>query len=101
MSVQITLSQDAINDFCRRHGVKRLALFGSVVRDDFTSASDVDVLIDFLPETKVGYFTLLDLESELSGLMGGRRVEISTPESLSRYYRDRVNAQAVVQYERA
>jgi len=101
MTRNIDISKDRIADFCRRHQICRLALFGSVLRDDFGPESDVDVLVEFEPDTKVGFFKLYDLEQELSGLLGGRRVEMNTPRSLSKYFRDRVLSEAEALYGQA
>ena len=98
MSVKIDVPKDKIEDFCRRNHIRRLALFGSVLRDDFSPESDVDVLVEFEPAARVGLFKLHDLEQELSRLFGGRSAEINTPGSLSKYFRDEVLAEAEVQY---
>lgn len=84
-------------DFCRRHQVCRLALFGSVLRDDFGPDSDVDVLVDFAPEARAGLFEMVRMEAELEELIG-RKVDLRTPAELSRYFRDEVVAGAEVQY---
>ena len=101
MTKNIDISKDRIADFCRRHHIRRLALFGSVLRDDFGPESDVDVLVEFEPDTKVGFFRLDDLEQELSRLLDGRRVEMNTPRSLSKYFRDRVLSEAEALYGQA
>lgn len=101
MTKNIAIPKDRIADFCRRHHILRLALFGSVLRDDFGPESDIDVLVEFEPDAKVGFFKLYDLEEELSGILGGRRVEISTPKSLSKYFRDSVLADAEALYVQA
>jgi predicted nucleotidyltransferase len=91
------IPEDAVADFCRRHRVRRLSLFGSILRDDFQSDSDIDVLVEFRPDTRVGlrFFTR---ERELSKLLG-RKVDLHTPGFLSRYFRDEVLEEAVVQYD--
>jgi len=96
MALQV--SQDTIADFCQRHHIRRLALFGSVLRDDFGPESDVDVLVEFEPGARVGFFKLYDLEQELSQILGGHKVEINTPKSLSKYFRDQVLEEAEVQF---
>ena len=63
--VKVPVPREAVTEFCQRHRVRELALFGSVLRDDFTEQSDVDILIDFLPDTKVTFFHLADMENEL------------------------------------
>ena len=77
-----------------------MAIFGSALRDDFEQGSDVDVLVDFEPGRTPGFFKLFEMEEELSGLFGGRKVDMRTPEDLSRYFRDEVVAGAEVQYVR-
>ena len=101
MTKNIAISKDRVADFCRRHRIRRLALFGSVLRDDFGPESDVDVLVEFEPDATVGLFKLYDLEQELSRILGGRRVEINTPRCLSKYFRDAVVAEAETLYGQA
>jgi predicted nucleotidyltransferase len=97
----ILIVQSDIADFCRRHRIRKLSLFGSFLREDFGPESDVDVLVEFEPDTRVGLFKLYDLEQELSGLIGGRRIDINTPKSLSKHFRDEVLAEAEVLYGEA
>jgi len=94
----ITVSSDRIADFCRRHHIRKLAFFGSVLRKDFTADSDVDVLVEFDPEHVPGLFRLTGMELELSEILGGRKVDLNTPNCLSRYFRDQVAREAQVQY---
>ena len=96
MNENFFISEDKIADFCRRHHIRRLALFGSVLRDDFGPESDVDVLVEF-EEGHVPGFEFVSMEDELSGIVG-RKVDLHTPASLSRYFRDEVLAEAVEQY---
>ncbi len=100
MAVKILVNQDKIAEFCRRHSIRKLSLFGSVLRDDFNENSDVDVLVEFDSGAKVGLFKLAGLEIEL-GEMLDRKVDLNTPLCLSQYYRKEVLAKAKVQYERA
>lgn len=97
MELPIAIDRPRIIDFCRRHHVRWLALFGSVPRDDFSPESDVDVLVRFDPDHVPGLFALVGMEGELSEILG-RRVDLRTPEDLSRYFRDKVLSEAVVQY---
>ena len=99
MKPRIEIPREKIAEFCRQNQIRRLALFGSVLRDDFTPRSDVDVLVEFEPGTRVGlrFFTL---EEELSKLLG-RKVDLNTPGFLSKYFRDEVIAEAEVQYDAA
>jgi predicted nucleotidyltransferase len=94
----IKLRREEIADFCRRHHIKKLSLFGSVLRDDFHPMSDVDVLVEFDPEHTPGLFRLARIERELSALLGNRKVDLRTPQDLSRYFRDEVIASAEIQY---
>lgn len=86
---RIKASHEVIADFCRRHQIRKLSLFGSVLRDDFRPESDIDVLVEFEPRHVPGFLRLAAMENELSGLFG-RKVELSTPNSLSRYFRKKV-----------
>ncbi|TXT23449.1 MAG: DNA polymerase beta domain-containing protein [Rhodocyclaceae bacterium] len=94
----IAVPTEKIAEFCLRHHVRKLALFGSVLRDDFRPDSDVDVLVEFEPGRVPGFFGLFDMQEELSTLFGGRTVDLRTPQELSRYFRDEVVAHAEVQY---
>ena len=97
-SKNIVVPEDEIAEFCRRNHIRRLYLFGSVLRDDFRSDSDVDVLVEFEPSHVPGFFRLFDMEMELSTLFGGRKVDLRTPQDLSRYFRDEVLATAELHY---
>lgn len=88
---------DRLADLCRRYHIRRLSLFGSVLRDDFGPDSDVDVLVEFEPGRTPG-LGIVDIEDELSGLFGGRRVDLMTEKSLHRLIRSRVLESAQVQY---
>ena len=99
MSAKIEIPKDKIAEFCRRHHIRRLALFGSVLRDDFREDSDVDVLVEFEPGHVPG-FAFVALEDELSELLG-RKVDLVTPCSISRYFRDEVLREAEVVYDEA
>jgi uncharacterized protein len=94
---ELDVSLDEIADFCRRHHIRWLALFGSVLRDDFTDESDVDVLVEFEPDQELGlrFFTIQD---ELATLVG-RNVEMASPDELSRWIRTRVVREAEVIYD--
>jgi len=96
MNKNLVIPKDKIADFCRRHHIRQLSVFGSVLRDDFAPDSDVDVLVEF----QVGHvpgFSFFDMQDELSQLLG-RKVELNTPNFLSRYFRDKVLKEAEVQY---
>ena len=98
MSVQIEMPKEAIAAFCRRHHIRRLAVFGSALRPDFDENSDVDILVEFEPDHAPGLFGMARLERELSALLGGRVVDLRTPEDLSRYFRQQVLEEAEIQY---
>ncbi len=99
MGVAIDIPTAQIEAFCQRHAIRTLSLFGSVIRDDFTPDSDVDVLVEFQPGTRVG-FAFFSMARELSKMLG-RRVDLNTPQDLSHYYRDEVLAEAQVLYDAA
>jgi predicted nucleotidyltransferase len=100
MSVQIEFSKEELAAFCRRNRIRRLSFFGSVLRDDFTPDSDVDALIEFEPDARVGLIRLAGIEIDLSQLLG-RKAEIHTVKGLSPYFRDDVLQAAETQYEQA
>ncbi len=91
-------TREQLARFCRQHHIRTLALFGSVLRDDFSPHSDIDVLIEFEAGHVPGYFGLFDRAEELSQLFGGRKIDLRTPADLSRYFRGQVVAEAEVQY---
>jgi uncharacterized protein len=96
---RIDIPQQKIADFCRRHRIKKLALFGSDLRDDFREDSDIDVLVEFEPGTTVG-LSFFTIERELSLLLD-RKVDLNTPGFLGKYLRDQILEEAEVQYESA
>lgn len=100
MRTRIALDRERLVAFCRRHHIRRLSLFGSVLRDDFGPESDVDVLVEFQPEARVGLIGLQRIEDGLSALLG-RKVDLNTPGFLSPYFRDEVLAEAQVLYDAA
>jgi hypothetical protein len=100
MASKIIIPKQKIEEFCQRNRIRKLALFGSVLRDDFKAESDIDVLVEFEPEARVGFFELYDMEQTLSDILGGRKVDLNTPKCLSKYFRDKVLAIAEVQYAR-
>jgi len=98
MTARIAIDPARLADFCRRHRIRRLALFGSVLRDDFGPASDVDVLVDFAPGATPGFIALGRMEEELSALFGGRRPDVVTSKFLNHRIRSRVTSEAEVRY---
>jgi len=93
---KIDVPREAIADFCRRHHIRKLSLFGSVLRDDFGPESDVDVLVEFEPDHIPG-LAFFRMERELSEILG-RTVELHTPGFLSSYFREDVLKEAQLQY---
>jgi predicted nucleotidyltransferase len=94
------IPKDKIEKFCKKHHIRKLSLFGSALRDDFTPESDLDILVEFKPGTRVGMIRLAGLEIELGEILG-RKVDLNTPGFLSKYYRDKVLAEAAVHYDGA
>src|SRR5437879_3429307 len=99
MVMNLIIDKAKITLFCRKHHIRRLALFGSALRDDFGPASDIDVLVEFEPEHVPG-LAFFGMEEELSELLA-RKVDLNTPNFLSHYFRDQVVREAQVQYEAA
>jgi predicted nucleotidyltransferase len=92
----IEIPRERIENFCRANGIRRLALFGSVLRADFRPESDVDVLVEFQPGTRVG-LAFIRMQDELSAILG-RTVDLNTPGSLSKYFRAAVLDEAEALY---
>ncbi|HEY3328700.1 MAG TPA: nucleotidyltransferase domain-containing protein [Capsulimonadaceae bacterium] len=97
MSFRIDVNVEEITAFCQRSHIRRAAFFGSVLRDDFRPDSDVDVLVEFEPEYKLGFFELARIQREFSGIIG-RQSDFRTPEDIGRHMRERVLAEAEVVY---
>jgi predicted nucleotidyltransferase len=95
----IAVSEKELAGFCKRNHIRRLALFGSSLRGDFGADSDIDVLVEFEPGRTPGLIGFAGMEIELSELFGGRKIDLNTPNTLSRYFRDEVLAEARVLYE--
>ena len=98
MNTQVSVSKERLASFCRERGIKRLAVFGSALREDFGPDSDVDVLVEFEPDRTPGLLGVAGMELELSDLFSGRKVDLRTPEDLSPYLRQDVLDAAEVQY---
>lgn len=97
MDMPIHIDQERIAEFCRKHHLVKLALFGSVLTDRFGPESDVDVLFEYDPQHVPSLFDVAAMEEELSEILG-RKADMRTPRDLSRYFRDEVVRTAVVQY---
>ncbi len=93
MSPHLEIDRAAVKAFCERHHIARLAVFGSVLRDDFDADSDVDVLVEFQPGHVPG-FAFVSVERELSELLHGRRVDLVTPQFLNVRIREQVLREA-------
>lgn len=100
INAKIKVPKRELSKFCRKNNIQRLSLFGSVLRDDFGPDSDVDVLVEFKPGTRIGLIQLTRLEIELSGILG-RKVDLNTPGFISKYFRSEVMAEGEVHYAEA
>ena len=96
-SLPIALDDKALVEFCRRHGIRKLSFFGSVLKKDFRPDSDVDVLVEFEVGKTIG-FDILDMEEELSYLLGGRTVDLVNEKYLNHRLRPIILREALVQY---
>ena len=93
----VNLNKDQIATFCRARHIRRLSIFGSALRSDFRPDSDIDLLVEFEPDHIPGLFGIAHMERELSVLLG-RKIDLRTPEDLSRYFRQQVLEEAELQY---
>lgn len=93
----IKLDEKKLQQFCKENGIKKLSFFGSVLTDEFTDNSDVDILVEFNEESVPGFLGLARMERELSEIIG-RKVDLRTKEDLSKYFRDTVVKEAEVKY---
>jgi predicted nucleotidyltransferase len=98
MGDRLPVEPATLAELCRRHGIRKLSLFGSVLKGTDRPDSDVDLLVEFLPEARPTLLEMARIEIELSELLGGRRVDLRTAAELSRYFRDEVIGEAQVQY---
>ena len=92
----IEIPRERIEAFCHANGIRRLAFFGSILHDDFRPGSDVEVLVEFQPGVRVG-LAFIRMQDELSAILG-HKVDLNTPGSLSKYFRDEVLHEAEVLY---
>jgi len=97
--IKIRVPRKKLEDFCRRNHIRKLAFFGSVLRDDFGPDSDIDVLVEFEPGKTPG-FAFFGMQEELSTILG-RKVDLNTPGFLSKYFRDQIIREAKVEYVEA
>ena len=98
MHPELSLDSTTLAAFCRSRGIRKLSLFGSRLRGTARPDSDLDLLVEFTPDSQPTLFDVATMESDLSTLLGGRRVDLRTPAELSRHFRDEVLRQAEVQY---
>ena len=99
ISIAIPIPYDEVRAFCERNHIRRLALFGSVLREDFGPESDVDMLVEFVPGTRVSLFDMEAMQAELSGKIG-RIVDLRTPQELHASFRGLIQQSSVPLYER-
>lgn len=99
MAAKMEIPIERIAEFCKRRHVRKLSLFGSIIRDDFGPDSDVDMLIEFEPGCTPG-FGIIEVEEELQQIFDGRKADIVNPKYLNRRIRDRVLATAEAIYEK-
>lgn len=100
MHPSLNLDAVTVAQFCQLHHIRRLALFGSQLKGTATPDSDVDLLVEFEPAYMPNLFSIAAMEIELSDLLGGKKIDLRTPEDLSKYFRDEVVRTAQVQYAR-
>ncbi len=98
MTRTLFTDREALRSLCQRHNIRRLSVFGSVLRGTDNPESDVDLLVEFAPGAKVGLLDVAAMETELSALLDGRKVDLRTAQDLSRYFREDVVRSAEVQY---
>ena len=94
---RITVSRENLEQFCKKHRIRKLSFFGSVLRDDFRPESDIDVLVEFEAGARIGFLKMAHMENELSEILE-RKVDLRTPADLSRDFRQEVIEKAEVQY---
>ena len=99
MPPRLPIDPDTLAALCRRHGIKKLSLFGSTLKGTPRPDSDIDLLVEFEPEARPSLFDMVQIELELSEELAGRKVDLRTAPELSRYFRDEVVREAQVQYD--
>lgn len=97
---KINIPKDSVITFCSRHGIRRLSFFGSVLREDFSQDSDIDVLVEFEPEQRIGLIQLARLENGLGEILG-RKVDLNTPGFITKYLRNQILSEAEILYDAA
>ena len=99
-TARIEIPKEKITGFCKRNHIRKLSLFGSVLHGNFRPDSDIDLLVEFDPDHIPGFLKLAHMERELSEIIG-EKVDLRTPQELSKYFRDEVLSEAEVQYAEA
>lgn len=98
MTGRLAMDEKALEGFCRKHHIRKLSLFGSRLKGTARADSDIDLLVEFEPDARPTLLDLAAMEEEMSGLLQGMRVDMRTPDELSRYFRSEVLRTAEVQY---
>ncbi len=94
----LEIAEEHLERFCRKRHIRRLSLFGSTLSGTARPDSDIDLLVEFEPGHEPGLLGLASMEAELTAMLGGKKVDLRTPQDLSRYFRDEVVRSAEVQY---
>ncbi|MBI5971086.1 MAG: nucleotidyltransferase family protein [Deltaproteobacteria bacterium] len=97
LKLKIEIPHEKVVEFCRKNHIRKLSFFGSVLRGDFSPESDIDVLVEFIPGMGPGYIGLSQMERELTGIFD-RKIDLRTPNELSKYFREEVITSALVEY---
>jgi uncharacterized protein len=97
---RLAIAEEELARFCRRHQIQRLSLFGSMLAGTAMPESDIDLLVEFEAGCEPGLLELAAMEAELAALLGANKVDLRTPQDLSRHFRDQVLRTAEVQYAR-
>ena len=97
-SFEQKIPKSKLMDFCKRNRIRKLSVFGSAIRDQLGPDSDIDLLVEFEQDHTPGLFSIVRMEIELAEMLG-RKVDLRTPEDLSRYFRDEVVKNARIQYQ--
>lgn len=98
LNIKSKISKENITNFCKKHNIKKMSLFGSVLRNELTSDSDIDILVEFDKNNTPSFFDLYEMEQELSQYFNGRKIDLRTPADLSKYFRKDVLEKAEVLY---
>ena len=99
MHPSLNAAEAMIAHLCEAHRIRRLALFGSQIKGTATPDSDIDLLVEFFPDARPTLLNMAQIEIDLSLALGGRKVDVRTPQDLSRYFRDEVVRTAQIQYD--